>query len=65
MPYRVIEIKLHGGNHLYTGQSLDDLLANGYGAIEVRYGWQMSESDEWAAAHNYPTWGGVDGTLVI
>ncbi len=57
MPYRVFEIKLHGGNHLYTGQSLDDLLANGYGAIEVRYGWQMSESDEWAAAHNYPTWG--------
>lgn len=57
MPYRVFEIKLHGGNHLYTGRTLEDLLENGYGAIEVRYGWQMSESDEWAAMHNYPTWG--------
>lgn len=57
MPYRIFEIKLHGGNHLYTGRSLESLLENGYGAIEVRYGWQMSESDEWAELHKYPTWG--------
>jgi len=57
MPYRILDIKFHGGNHIYTGNSLDELLTNGYGAVELRYGWQMSESDEWAAAHNYPTWG--------
>jgi len=57
MPYRVVDIKLHGGNHLYTGRQLEDLLENGYGALEVRYGWQMSESDEWASMHKYPTWG--------
>ncbi len=57
MPYRIFEIKLHGGNHLYTGNTLDELLENGYGALEVRYGWQMSEADEWASVHNYPTWG--------
>lgn len=57
MPYRILQVKLHGGNHLYTGNTLSKLLENGYGALEVRYGWQMSKSDDWAAAHNYPTWG--------
>jgi hypothetical protein len=56
-PYRVLDIKLHGGNHLYTGQNLTDALKNGYGAIEVRYGWQSSKEDEWASHQNYPTYG--------
>lgn len=55
--FRVIEVRGHTGMHLYGGEGLDDELDSGYGAFEVRYGWQTDESDQWAAYYGYPSFG--------
>lgn len=55
--YRFLEIKGHTGNHLYTGETLKDALSNGYGAIEVRYGWHSNNPDGWQNMYLYPSYG--------
>lgn len=55
--YRFLEVKLHSGMHIYSGQSLTDELRNGYGSFEFRYGWQTKGSEEWQKAYVYPAFG--------
>ncbi|MFD1315116.1 acyloxyacyl hydrolase [Namhaeicola litoreus] len=55
--FRYLEIKGHTGGHLYTGNALADVLANGYGAIEVRYGWQPSDPEHWTNAYGFSSYG--------
>jgi hypothetical protein len=46
--FKYIEIIGHGGNHFYSGQTLSDALANGYGALEVRLGWKNGDPEHWS-----------------
>jgi hypothetical protein len=55
--YRFIDIKLHSGMHLYSGQSLTTELQNGYGSLELRYAWQTKGNQEWQRAYAYPAFG--------
>jgi hypothetical protein len=54
--YRFIEIKGHSGNHLYTGEQLNNTLDNGYGAVEVRFAWKSTRQNQ-ASVYNYPAYG--------
>lgn len=68
--FRYIELKGHSGYHLYTGEILDDVLNDGYGALELRYGWQSKDPDHWSSRYNYVTYGlglysGLVGTSEI
>ncbi len=45
--FKFFEIKGHSGSHLYTGDELTDALENGYGALEIRYGWQSNNPTGW------------------
>lgn len=55
--FRFLDIKGHGGVHLYTGDELTDALENGYGAAEVRFGWQTDGSKGWEHNYHYPAYG--------
>lgn len=55
--YRNLEIKLHSGFHLYSGDKLFDALDNGYGAVEIRMGWKVPKKDKWTNYYNNPTYG--------
>jgi hypothetical protein len=55
--YRFFEVKGLSGNHLYTGESLSEALANGYGAIIARYGWQSNNPNSWQSMYAYPAYG--------
>ncbi len=55
--YRFFEIRGHSGSHLYTGKSLKGALENGYGAVQVRYGWQSNNPDSWQSMYLYPDYG--------
>ncbi len=55
--FRLFEIKGHSGSHLYTGDELKEALENGYGAIEVRYGWQSNNPNGWQSIFGYPAYG--------
>lgn len=51
------DIKLHSGSHIYTGQNLTDFLQYGYGALELRLGWQTNGKQDWQHEYNYPYFG--------
>lgn len=55
--FKFFSLKLHTGKHLYTGQSLNDKLKNGYGAIELRTGWQSKGKHDWEKQYNFPSYG--------
>ncbi|MGI9532941.1 acyloxyacyl hydrolase, partial [Lutimonas sp.] len=63
--FRYIELKGHSGYHLYTGEVLDDALNDGYGAAELRFGWQSKDPEHWSSRYNYVTYGlGIYSGLV-
>src|SRR5688572_15725223 len=45
--FRFVDIKLHSGSHYYSGERLEEALKNGYGALELRYGWHTKGDNEW------------------
>ena len=55
--YRFFEIKGHSGAHLYTGEELKEALESGYGALEIRYGWQSNNPTSWQSYFGYPAYG--------
>lgn len=55
--FRVLEVRGHSGTHLYTGEALKEVLQNGYGAAQVRYGWQSSDAGGWQSSYQYPIYG--------
>jgi len=55
--FKFFSLKLHTGDHLYTGQTLGDKLSNGYGSIELRTGWQTKGKHDWEKRYNYPSYG--------
>jgi hypothetical protein len=55
--YRFLEFRGHSGAHLYTGEELKDALESGYGAVEVKYGWQSSNPGGWQSMYLYPSYG--------
>jgi len=55
--YRFFGVKGHSGVHIYTGEALREVLSSGYGAVEVRYGWQSSNPDGWQSYYQYPAYG--------
>lgn len=52
-----LDIKLHSGSHLYTGDRLTEFLEYGYGAGEVRIGWQTRGKNDWEHEYNFPYYG--------
>lgn len=55
--FRFIDFKVHSGGHLYTGQSLSEVLDNGFASFAMRYGWQTDGRHDWEKALNYPAYG--------
>jgi hypothetical protein len=55
--FRFFEITGHSGSHIYTGEELKEALANGYGAIQVKYGWQSNNPENWQSMYLYPAYG--------
>lgn len=55
--FRFMEVRGHTGYHLYAGELLNDVVSNGYGALEFRYGWQSKDPDKWPSRYNYATYG--------
>jgi len=55
--FRFLEIIGHTGMHLYTGTGLEGKLEDGYGAIEVRYGWQPINPDHWSSPYGFSSYG--------
>lgn len=55
--FRYIEIKGHSGYHLYSGELLDEEISSGYGAVEIRYGWQLTDPEHWTARSGYVSYG--------
>ena len=51
------DLKLHSGFHLYTGEYLEEELSHGFGAAEIRVGWQPNKSESWHSRYNYPYFG--------
>lgn len=46
--FRYVQVIGHFGSHFYSGQDLDDALTSGYGALEVRLGWQNNDPEDWS-----------------
>ncbi|QCX00630.1 acyloxyacyl hydrolase [Aggregatimonas sangjinii] len=57
--FRSIEVKSNYGSYLYTGTALSEagFLDAGYGAINVKIGWQSNNTESWAGYYKYPTYG--------
>jgi Lipid A 3-O-deacylase (PagL) len=55
--FRFIEIKGHTGMHLYAGEGLEGKLDDGYGAVEVRFGWQPSSPEHWSSPYGQASYG--------
>ncbi|WP_136481950.1 acyloxyacyl hydrolase [Cognatitamlana onchidii] len=55
--FRSFSIQGHSGAHIYSGETLDEELQYGYGAIDVRYSWQPSTDTEWARDTGYASYG--------
>jgi hypothetical protein len=55
--FRYIEVKGHTGYHLYAGELLIDEVSSGYGALEIRYGWQPKDRDHWTSRYGYASYG--------
>src|SRR6478609_54936 len=48
--FRFVDIKLHRGGNYYSGENFEEALQNGYGALEIRYGWHTKGDHEWEGA---------------
>lgn len=57
--FRYLEIEGHSGGYLYSGPDLEEsgYLESGYGAFNMKMGWQSSPSSDWAGYFNYPSYG--------
>ena len=55
--FRHIEVKGHTGYHLYAGELLNESVNNGYGAVELRYGWQPKDPEHWTSRYGYASYG--------
>lgn len=55
--HKYIELKLHTGTHLYTGEELKKALDDGYTSVELRMGWQSTGEKAWQRVFNYPSYG--------
>ena len=55
--FRYLEVKGHTGYHLYTGETLEGLVNDGYGSLEFRVGWQLKDPDHWTSRYGYATYG--------
>jgi hypothetical protein len=55
--FRYFQLITHSGIHIYTGESLDDILEGGYGSIEARLGWQTKGEHPWETPFNNMSYG--------
>jgi len=55
--FRYIEVKGHTGFNLYAGELLEETVSNGYGAVEFRYGWQLTDPEHWTSRYGYASYG--------
>lgn len=55
--FRYVDLKGHTGFHLYSGQSLNDLLGLGYVSFEARYGWQPNNTKHWSNYYGCASYG--------
>lgn len=55
--FHFVDIKLHSGGNYYSGEQFEEALQNGYGALELRYGWHTKGDHEWEGAYNHPSFG--------
>lgn len=55
--FRHIQVSGHTGGHIYGGDGLDEDDLSGYNAFELRFAWQNSNPDSWAAQYAYPSYG--------
>jgi len=52
-----LDLNYHQGTNYYPGGELEDELANGYSAIDIKFGWQPYNQESWAAIFNYANYG--------
>ena len=52
-----VDIKGHSGSHIYTGDALTEFLEYGYGAAEIRLGWQTDGRNDLEHDYNFPYFG--------
>lgn len=55
--FRYLQIITHSGFHIYTGEALEEILESGYGALEVRLGWQTKGEYPWEAPYKGMSYG--------
>ncbi|MCD4737165.1 MAG: acyloxyacyl hydrolase [Bacteroidales bacterium] len=55
--FNYIELKFHAGSHPNTSKYIEELLAAGYKALEIRVGTQGTGRKPWQRVHNYPQYG--------
>lgn len=55
--FRYVEVKGHTGYHLYAGELLNDVVSDGYGSVEIRYGWQPKDPEHWTSRYGYASYG--------
>ena len=55
--FRYIEVKGHTGFNLYAGELLDETVSNGYGGVEFRYGWQLTDPEHWTSRYGSASYG--------
>lgn len=56
---KYIELKANFGSFLYSDNALGNagLLDQGYGGINLKLGWQPTDSTSWASRYGYPSYG--------
>lgn len=55
--FSYFELKYHAGSHPNTSKYIQELLEQGYKALEFRVGLQSTGRQNWQRAHNYPQYG--------
>jgi hypothetical protein len=55
--FKYFELKSHGGIHIYTGNTLNNVLDRGYGSLEARVGWFPKNSEAWSKYYGNPSYG--------
>lgn len=55
--FKSISIKGMSGGHLYSGQDLSDKVSYGYGALDVRFAWHPSKTNQWTQETGFASYG--------
>ena len=55
--FRFIQLKGHSGLGFYADETPGEGFRSGFGSLDIRYGWQSSNPDNWQSLYRYPAYG--------